>query len=411
MVQRECSSLARRPILLFMRLAAILEAGRDDFLDAIGGISPTEALRKPDPGGWSVVECIEHVVIVEERYLRRIEMGTAVAPKPDGEKEARLFTIVRSRLTKVEAAEATRPRARFGSLADAVAAFAAVRDRSGRLAEKQGHDLYSIGTTHPYFGEVNGVEIVQLMDGHARRHADQIREIRDARPAPSQARRKPVSKAKQFAFRRAEPDLPREFDEIRDATSLFDGNEIAAIRDARLQDLQQTNGRRKTLRIEGCLLERVHWSGGEFESIVWKDVRLVGCDLANVRARRIALTRVELVDCRLAGFSATALDWQDVLIRNGDMRYAVVRDGRFRSCEFDRCNWQDADLQNADLTGSVFRSCDLNRADFQGATLQNADFRGSQVGGMLARGNDLRGAIVDPSQAMEFARILGLQIL
>jgi hypothetical protein len=36
--------------------------------------------------------------------------------------------------------------------------------------------LYSIGAKHPYFGNVNGVEIVRLIDGHASRHAEQIRE-------------------------------------------------------------------------------------------------------------------------------------------------------------------------------------------------------------------------------------------
>jgi len=50
-----------------------------------------------------------------------------------------------------------------------------VRDRSAVMAHRD--DLYSIGATHPDFGALNGGEWIQLIDGHARRHADQIREI------------------------------------------------------------------------------------------------------------------------------------------------------------------------------------------------------------------------------------------
>jgi uncharacterized protein YjbI with pentapeptide repeats len=62
------------------------------------------------------------------------------------------------------------------------------------------------------------------------------------------------------------------------------------------------------------------------------------------------------------------------------------------------------------LSGSVFRSCNLTRADLRGAKLQNTDFRTSEVEGMLVGMTDLQGAIVDPAQAMVFARVLGLQI-
>jgi uncharacterized protein YjbI with pentapeptide repeats len=124
----------------------------------------------------------------------------------------------------------------------------------------------------------------------------------------------------------------------------------------------------------------------------------------------MVLVRVEFIDCRIAGLSASAVDWEDVFIQNGDVRYAQFQGGRFRTCEFDGCNWEEADLQNADLSGSVFRSCNLARADFHGAKLLNTDLRKSEVEGMLVGINDLRGGIVDPSQAMVFARLLELQI-
>ncbi|MCU1238079.1 MAG: pentapeptide repeat-containing protein [Candidatus Solibacter sp.] len=221
---------------------------------------------------------------------------------------------------------------------------------------------------------------------------------------------KPSTSKKAGAFKRDRPDLPVEFAAGDDAARWFADGEFAAIQEKHLQDVEATNLKIDTLRIDGSVLERVQLGGGEFGSAVWKDVRLVGCDLANIRAHRIALVRVELIDCRLTGFTTRALDWQDVLIQNGDVRYAQFQGGRFRSCEFEGCNWEDADLQNSDLRGSVLRSCKLARTDLRGAKLENTDLRTSEVEGVMVGMNDLRGAIVDPAQAMVFAQILGLQI-
>jgi hypothetical protein len=162
-----------------MNLVSILEAGRRDFLDATADISSKQASARPAPGCWTVLECIEHVVIVEDRYLGWISNGTSITPQRNPDKELRLFTTIRSRLTKVEASEVVWPVGRFNLLAVALAEFTAVRDRSVQLVEERGESLYSIGARHPYFGELNGVELIQLIDGHARRHADQIREIRE----------------------------------------------------------------------------------------------------------------------------------------------------------------------------------------------------------------------------------------
>jgi uncharacterized damage-inducible protein DinB len=163
-----------------MGLISILEAGRRDFLEATRNISPEQASGKPTPKSWSVLECIEHVVVVEDRFLSWISSGTAIAPQRDTDKEIRLFTTIRNRMTKVEAPEVVHPRGRFETLAAARTEFEAVRDRSVQVVQERGDLLYSIGATHPRFGNMNGAELIHVIDGHARRHAEQIRETCEA---------------------------------------------------------------------------------------------------------------------------------------------------------------------------------------------------------------------------------------
>ena len=201
------------------------------------------------------------------------------------------------------------------------------------------------------------------------------------------------------------PDLPAQFETVAELNG-----EAIDLEDAHVQGYDRAGTKIDTFRASGCLLEKVTLSGCELGSVVWKDVRLIGCDLANVRAHRMVLSRVEFLDCRLTGLTSRAVEWQDVLIRDGDARYAQLRDGKFRTCEFHGCDWQEADLHGCDLSCCVFRSCRLARADLQETNLKETDFRESEIETMQVRMNDVRGAIVEPAQAMLLARLLGLVI-
>jgi hypothetical protein len=70
------------------------------------------------------------------------------------------------------------PAGRFETLEQALAEFQAARGRSLGIASEQGDALYLLATEHPRFGPVNGAELMIIIAGHARRHAEQIRETR-----------------------------------------------------------------------------------------------------------------------------------------------------------------------------------------------------------------------------------------
>lgn len=216
-----------------------------------------------------------------------------------------------------------------------------------------------------------------------------------------------TAQAKPAALRRSPPDLPPQLEEA--APSFAEA-------EARLVEQRVRAGafpglRLRSFHLEGCVLDHVTLPGSEFSQVVWKDARLVDCDLANVLAHRISLVRVELVRCRLKGFRASAVAARDVLLEECDLSYAQFRQTQFRASEFARCNLEEADLQEADLAGCTLRATKLKRADLRRAKLRGTDLRTSDVEELLIEAGDLYGAIADPAQAMVFARLLGLQVL
>lgn len=159
----------------------ILEKSKQEFDAAASGMPESLANARPGENRWSVLECVEHVATVEEVFLKRISaVAPGEAPAADKTREAALAARVLDRSTRRDAPEAIHPKGRFKTLAEGLDKFHAARASSMRFAQDNASTLYSLTAAHPVFGTLNGVEALALIAGHARRHADQIREVRAA---------------------------------------------------------------------------------------------------------------------------------------------------------------------------------------------------------------------------------------
>jgi uncharacterized damage-inducible protein DinB len=162
-------------------LLSVLDATHRDVHAAVEGLEDREASLNPAPGRWSVLECLEHITIVEQRFLGRLQNAKrADSPDIDKDREATLLERVADRSKTAQAPETVRPSGRFTGLSQALAAFDATRAETKSFAETCQTDLYFLAEAHPRFGPLNGYEFVLLMAGHVRRHTAQIREIRAA---------------------------------------------------------------------------------------------------------------------------------------------------------------------------------------------------------------------------------------
>jgi uncharacterized damage-inducible protein DinB len=160
-------------------IVQILKNGRQEFLESVSGLSEADVQAHPQAGRWSVLECVEHVNGVEERFLSRLQNAAREgAPPMDKQKETELLARIKNRTTRAEAPEPVRPIGRYQTLAEALAQFQAARARTIRFAEEQSAHLYSMTESHPRFGTLNGTEMLILITAHALRHAEQIRELR-----------------------------------------------------------------------------------------------------------------------------------------------------------------------------------------------------------------------------------------
>jgi uncharacterized damage-inducible protein DinB len=160
------------------QLLVKLKTGRDEFLVSLYGVTEEQAAARPVTG-WSILECAEHVAIVEENLRRRLmEQSTPTEAELPRQREALIVARAADRGRKVPAPEVAQPHGRFTTLSEAVESFCRNREQTIAYIASCQDDLRRLTTNHPMIGVVSGQEIMILMIAHPFRHAQQIQEIR-----------------------------------------------------------------------------------------------------------------------------------------------------------------------------------------------------------------------------------------
>lgn len=159
-------------------IVAILEESGKAFREAVGSAGTERLTKRPGPEAWSVLEIVDHVAVAEQGMFRMLQAAQpATSSLENPEKEARTLARAGSRERRVRAPEGAHPKGRFADLEEAASKFEAAREQTIRFARETEKDLFLVSAQHPLFGAVSGYELLLIMAGHARRHAEQIREI------------------------------------------------------------------------------------------------------------------------------------------------------------------------------------------------------------------------------------------
>jgi uncharacterized damage-inducible protein DinB len=164
-----------------------LQAGRDALGHALDGVDDSLATRKPAGGGWSILDCVDHMVQSERYLLTRLGVATlADRPFEKWKREMKIAGLAADRGRRIEAPEQAHPKGRFSSLGEAIEAFDAVRADVVKWIENCAHDPRCMMTDHPLIaGPVTCSETLIMIAAHPARHARQIAEIREKLAAES----------------------------------------------------------------------------------------------------------------------------------------------------------------------------------------------------------------------------------
>ncbi len=156
---------------------------RGRFLAAIGGLNQAQWTFQPDAETWSVGECADHVVVVENRIYQSIIKMLDKPPDPErcaliAGKERLILKRVPDRSVKVKVPVSLSPTGHGESPQQLALHFQEVRDRTVEFTRSTAEPLHHHAFPHGVFGDLDSAQWLLLISLHTERHLAQMDEVK-----------------------------------------------------------------------------------------------------------------------------------------------------------------------------------------------------------------------------------------
>jgi DinB family protein len=160
------------------RVATYLSETRENLLRTTRGLSPTQLQYKPAPDRWSVAECVEHIIVVEDVILSNIHK--ALQREPESTKPAmsddEMLRTVTDRTNRIKGPDRLMPSGRWAH-DQLLSEFETARKRTADFVAATSAPLRQYGYPHPIFGQFDCYQWALCIAAHGERHRVQAEEV------------------------------------------------------------------------------------------------------------------------------------------------------------------------------------------------------------------------------------------
>jgi uncharacterized damage-inducible protein DinB len=151
----------------------------DTLLDKV---SEEQAAQKPNEKTWSMLECLEHIFIVEAGIIKTLRTENPPSADSTNTPESvinrdMVSNLLQNRTTKIDAPDFTAPKGRFKSLEEAKMAFLNKRTELTTIIKTANLNDGFIAK-HPRLGDMTKSDWVHFLIQHTDRHVEQLAEIK-----------------------------------------------------------------------------------------------------------------------------------------------------------------------------------------------------------------------------------------
>jgi hypothetical protein len=177
-------------------LIAQLEKSLSSLKAATAGVSPAQASFKASPDKWSITEVVEHLGATEEMLFGYATQGVMKIPTqpelasrtPEQLKanDEQVMATTEDRSRKAQAVEPLRPKDRYATLDEAVAALVEKRGKTIEYVKVTEDDLRFHATPGQNGAFTDVYDYLLMLASHANRHTAQIIEVKSSEGYPKQ---------------------------------------------------------------------------------------------------------------------------------------------------------------------------------------------------------------------------------
>ena len=160
-----------------------------------------------------------------------------------------------------------------------------------------------------------------------------------------------------------------------------------------------------------CILENVVFSDVHCTRMEFSHVRFINCDLSNINLEEAIFHCVQFIGCKLVGSYFPEGTMQYVQFEDCVARYFNVGFNTLKEVAFSKCDLTEAHFGNCKHKKLSFNECLMERIDFGGTVLGGVNLATCAIAGMKVQLAHLRKAKVSTQQAIELAKLIGIEIV
>jgi hypothetical protein len=158
-----------------------LESSRDRVREMLTGTSDQVLGRRPADGGWTALECAEHLVLSEETLLNMVrgmlrEEQKSTLPLDLQGRDGAIVAAMADRSEKRQTFDALIPRGRYSSAGSVLDAFLARRAATLDFVRTSTSALHFHAAPLDGLGLLDAYHWLLLISVHTDRHAERMRE-------------------------------------------------------------------------------------------------------------------------------------------------------------------------------------------------------------------------------------------
>ncbi len=185
--------------------------------------------------------------------------------------------------------------------------------------------------------------------------------------------------------------------------------------------------------IEDMIFENEDITETDISSIEFENVRFVKCDLKKCNFSRSRFYHADFINCNLSLSDFSKTFWKKVtiiesnvvggkfvesLIKETNIRNSIFDYSNFFNASLDNCLFNESKFAESSFTESKLKKVHLKKVVFTGADFFKTSLRGIDLSDCIIDGIkisadlfELKGAKINPEQAMELIRVFDIEIV
>lgn len=166
-----------------MSLQEKIKANTLLLLASINDVSEQNATFKSSPDSWSILECLEHIFLVDVGVSKTLTVGSNQEISNDkteliGADKLNHILVNKRKEFKVPAPDFVSPSGRFKSLAEAKQSLEIILDKIQTHLKEQDVTKETQTVKHPRLGEMTKTDWIHFLIAHTSRHIEQMEEVK-----------------------------------------------------------------------------------------------------------------------------------------------------------------------------------------------------------------------------------------